>query len=176
MEKLTQGNKAINFEMEDYLSKKIKLSDFKGKKVYLSFLREASCPFCNLRIHQLIKRHQEFKDKNIVVITFFASSKEEITNYAGKQQPPFFVIPDASSTIYEKYNVQQSTLGMIKTMLNPVKMAKVMFSKFFNFKSVNSKPILPADFLIDENQLIYKAYYGSDFGDHLTFEEILNWK
>jgi len=61
-------------------------------------------------------------------------------------------------------------------MMNPVKMMKVMFSKFFNLNSIKEKPILPADFLIDENQLIYKAYYGSDFGDHLTFEEILNWK
>ncbi|MDT8410882.1 MAG: redoxin domain-containing protein [Vicingaceae bacterium] len=176
MERPTQGNNVVDFEMEDYYGKMINLSDFKGKKIYLSFFREASCPFCNLRVHQLIKRYQEFKDKNIVIITFFASSKEEIANYAGKQQVPFIIIPDADSLMYKKYNIKQSSLGMIKTMTNPIKMLEVMFSKYFNLNALKSKPILPADFLIDENQQIYRAFYGKDFGDHLTFEEILNWK
>ena len=55
-------------------------------------------------------------------------------------------------------------------------MWKVMFSGFFNMKSVKEKPIIPADFLIDENKNIHKAYYGKDFGDHIPITEILNWK
>ncbi|PIQ16388.1 MAG: hypothetical protein COW67_03400 [Flavobacteriales bacterium CG18_big_fil_WC_8_21_14_2_50_32_9] len=173
---LKKNDKIIDFELTDYLGNRIKSSDYKGQKVYLSFFRGASCPFCNLRVHQLIKNYSKFEANKIQIITFFAATKEEINKYAGKQNAPFTIIPDPNSEIYQKYNIQQSSLGMIKTMMNPVKMMKVMFSKFFNLNSIKEKPILPADFLIDENQLIYKAYYGSDFGDHLTFEEILNWK
>ena len=42
-------------------------------------------------------------------------------------------------------------------------------------KASKYKPIIPADFLIDENQIIYKAYYGKNFGDHLSIESILKW-
>ena len=36
-----------------------------------------------------------------------------------------------------------------------------------------SMTTMPADFLIDKNGIIQKAYYGSDEGDHLPLEEIL---
>lgn len=67
-------------------------------------------------------------------------------------------------------------MGMVKAILKPLKMIKVMTSGFFNMRSLNDKPIIPADFLINENQIIHKAYYGKDFGDHLQIGEILNWK
>ena len=50
-----------------------------------------------------------------------------------------------------------------------------MFSGFFNMKSIKDKPIIPADFLIDENQIVFKAYYGKDFSDHIAISEVLNW-
>ena len=35
-----------------------------------------------------------------------------------------------------------------------------------------STTIIPADFLIDMNGIIQVAYYGSDEGDHLQFEQV----
>jgi len=43
-------------------------------------------------------------------------------------------------------------------------------------KSVKDRPIIPADFLLDEHLIIHRAYYGKDFGDHITIPEILDWK
>jgi peroxiredoxin len=34
----------------------------KGKPFMLSFLRFASCPFCNLRVNELVRRFDEFGD------------------------------------------------------------------------------------------------------------------
>ncbi len=65
---------------------------------------------------------------------------------------------------------------MFKAMLKPLSMFKVMTSGFFNMKSISDNPLIPADFLIDENQNIYRAYYGKDFGDHINIDEILKWK
>jgi peroxiredoxin len=36
------------------------LNELKGKRFMLSFLRFASCPFCNLRVHELATRFNEF--------------------------------------------------------------------------------------------------------------------
>ncbi len=174
--KLKNKDKAIDFSVSDYLNNQVTLSDFKGKKVLLSFFRGAACPFCNLRVRELINNYPKFEEKGIVIIAFFASSKEEINEYAGKQNAPFSIIPDPTLKFYTKYGVEQSSLGMLKVMLKPIQVMKMMFSGFFNLKSGKDKPIIPADFLIDEHQIIQKAYYGSDFGDHINIQEILNWK
>lgn len=172
--KLKNNDKAIDFSVSDYLNNQVTLSDYKGKKVLLSFFRGAACPFCNMRVRELINNYPKFEEKGIVIIAFFASTKEEINEYAGKQKAPFAIIPDPTLKFYTKYGVEQSPFGMLKTMLKPLKMLKMMQSGFFNLKSGKDKPIVPADFLIDENQMILKTYYGKDFGDHMSIEDILN--
>jgi peroxiredoxin len=175
MKKLKINDSAIEFSVPDYLGNTINLKDYKGQKILLSFFRGASCPFCNMRVRELIKKHHDFEMKGIKVITFFTSSTQEIIEGADKQQPPFPIIPDSNLEIYQKYGVEQDKSGMLKTMMKPLKMMKMMFSGFFTTKALKDKPIVPADFLIDEHQIIYKAYYGKDFGDHIPMNEILNW-
>jgi len=175
MSRLHSADKAIPFTLPDYQGDLIDLNNYSGKRILLSFFRGASCPFCNMRVHELIKRHAEFANKQITILGLFASSAEEIRKYAGQQDPPFPIIPDPSLSIYLKYGVETSHLGMLKAMAKPLKMWKVMTGGFFNMNAVADKPLIPADFLIDETQTIKTAYYGSDFGDHLPIDEILAW-
>lgn len=173
---LLKNDNAIDFSVLDYLGNQVTLSDYKGKKVLVTFFRGSACPFCNMRVRELINNYPKFEEKGIVIIAFFTSSKEEISEYAGKQNAPFSIISDPTLKFYTKYGVEQSKWAMFKTMLNPIKMVNMMTSGFFNLKSSKDKPIVPADFLIDEHQIIQKAYYGSDFGDHINIQKILNWK
>ena len=176
MKKLKEKKTAIDFIATDYLGNKIELTDYKGKKILLSFFRGASCPFCNMRVNQLIKNYSKCEENEIAIITIFAASKDEIVKYAGTQNAPFPIIADPGLELYKKYGIMESSSGIIKAMMNPIKMMKVMFSGFFNMKSFNDKPIIPADFLIERDMTIYKAYYGKDFGDHIPMVEILKWK
>lgn len=126
-------------------------------------------------IRQLLHLATTLEKNNIKVITFFASSKEEVLKYAGKQNPPFSIIPDKDFEIYEKYGVEVSYLGMMKTMLNPFQNFKAMTGRFFSLKTMAEEPVMPADFLIDGSQKVYKAYYGKDYDDHIPVSEILAW-
>ncbi len=132
--RLKEGSKSIKFSMKDYTDKEVVFEKFKGQKVLLSFFRGASCPFCNLRINQLIKRYTEFEKMNINIITFFAATKEEISGYAGNQNAPFPIIPDPLLEYYKNYDVESSISGMFKAMLKPLSMFKEMTSGFFNMK------------------------------------------
>jgi peroxiredoxin len=132
MSRLKSGTRAIDFTVNDYLDNKIALLDYQGKKLLLSFFRGASCPFCNLRVQQLIKQHEDFERANVHVVGFFASTQEEIKKYAGKQQPPFSIIPDPSLSLYRSYRVEASQMGMLKAMIQPGKMWRVMTGGFFN--------------------------------------------
>lgn len=177
--KLKENDKALNFIKKDYLGNEIDLSKYKGKKVLITFFRGSSCPFCNLRLQKIIHNYDEFKKRNIEIITFFASSKDEILEYAGKQNTPFPIIPDPNLEIYKKYHLEQSYLSMLKTIFKMNDLFNVMKSPFFNIKailkSMKDAPLTPADILIDEKQTIHKVYYGKTFGDHLSIKEILDW-
>ena len=175
MKKIQAGTSAIPFRATDLNGNMVDLKKYRGKKVLVSFFRKAACPFCNMGIQELIKSHQEFEAKGIQVITLFASPKDEVLEYAGKQKPPFPVIPDGDFKIYEQYGVEISYMGMVKSMFNPTKVAKAMTGGFFNIRSTTQDPVIPADFLIDENQNIYKAYYGKDFDDHIAISDVLAW-
>ena len=82
--KLKKGDSAIGFKTEDILGNKIDLKDFRGKKIFLSFYRGASCPFCNLRVHELIKHVDVFREKELVIIGVFTSERQEIMEFVGK--------------------------------------------------------------------------------------------
>ena len=176
MKRIIENTLAIDFQMHDFTGKSISLSDYKGKKVLLGFFRQASCPFCNLRVRELINRYNALKESNIEVIAVFAASKEEIAMYAGKQQAPFPIIPDPHLDLYKKYSVEESHAGMFKVMLKPFQLIQVMFSGFFNLKTLHKRPIIPADFLINEQQKIYRSFYGKDFGDHIPLMDVVHWK
>jgi len=154
MKRLQKGTSAIHFKSLDLNGNIIDLKDYKGKKLLISFFRKAACPFCNMGLQQLIKRHKEFEEKGIQVITLFASSKEEVLQYAGKQNPPFPIIADGDFEIYGKYGIETSYLGMMKTMLNPVQNFKAMTGGVFSMKAFKDDPVIPANFLINENQEI----------------------
>ncbi|MFC0264378.1 peroxiredoxin family protein [Fontibacter flavus] len=170
------NKKAPEFKAKDFLGHKIQLNAFEGKKVMLSFFRGASCPFCNMRIRELIQSYGEFQERNIDIIAVFAATAEEIAQYAGKQEAPFPIVPDPKLDLYRLYGVESSPKGMFRVMMQPGKMMKMMFSGFFNMKALKDKPILPADFLIDEGLQVYKIYQGEDFGDHIPIQEVLDWK
>lgn len=175
MNKLKKGTPIIPFETISLNGEKVDIREYKGQKVLLSFFRKAACPYCNMGLQELINKHDELEKRGVKVITFFASSKEDILEYAGKQNPPFPIIPDEEFKIYGKYGVEISYKGMLKTMVNPIQSFKAMTSGFFNLKSMKEDPVIPADFLIDENQNIYLAHYGKDYDDHISISEILAW-
>lgn len=173
--KLKVGDKAIVFNEEDISGSKISLDSYLGEKVYLTFYRGASCPFCNLRVHEVIRKMNHFNDKNLVVIGFFKSTKAEILEHAGKQNPPFSIIPDPKKKYYDIYGLEQSVFSKMKTMLRFGAMKKIFANKLIQKKMIKDDNTVPADFLIDEKGIIQVAHYGKDFGDHLDFTIIDKW-
>ena len=175
MNKLKVGSTAIPFETSDFLGNTIKTDHLKGKKIHLSFFRDASCPFCNLRLNQLIRNYDRFENNNIELIAFFASTKDIILKYANGYEAPFPIIPDPELKIYHLYGVETSFKAKLKTMAKPKKALKAVTSEFFNLRSLTTADIVPAEFMINESFKIDKAFYGKDFGDHIPIEDILNW-
>ncbi|MCK5034029.1 MAG: redoxin domain-containing protein, partial [Calditrichia bacterium] len=58
--KLTSGTKAKNINLPAIDGSIFDTNSLSGKPYLLSFYRFASCPFCNLRVNELVRRFGEF--------------------------------------------------------------------------------------------------------------------
>ncbi len=148
----------------------------KGKKYLISFFRFATCPFCNLRVHELVKRHEEF-DKDFSIVAIFDSSVENLKKSTSKHNAPFPVLADETNKYYKIFGVKKSLHGMLWGMLKrfPSLMKSIIVYGNFPWPINGSLLTMPAEFLIDESGNIVKAYYGKDEGDHLPIEEIIEF-
>lgn len=178
--KLKQGETATDFAIKDIYGKNVKLSDFKGKKILLSFFRNVNCPFCNLRVHDLTKRKQEFDKQNVQMIFLFeSSSKLLLISTFHQGVSPIPLIGDPEKLIYKQYQVEASLFGMLKTFIAPNTFKLIEESKKLNLPKEEdkaaTKSLMPADFLIDENFVIQQAYYGQNMADHIPLEAILGF-
>ena len=149
------------------------LDETKGKRYLLSFFRFASCPFCNLRLNELVTRFGEL-DKGFTIVAIFDSTIGNLQRHAKKHHAPFYILADETNKYYKEYGVERSLIGMLKGMFGRMpRLLKGMFIKgYIPLISKGNWLTMPVDILVDENGVIQTAKYGKDEGDHLPFDQI----
>ena len=142
-----------------------------GDPVLLSFFRDAACPFCNVRIYELTKRHDELAAKGLRIIAIFASEPEAVKRFVLQRPRPFLVVADPQHKLYEQYGIQKSLAGKLKAITTRIK-TLIQGLRLVGLAGLNTNNMMPADFLIDGNGKIVEAHYGADAGDRIAFAEI----
>lgn len=177
-QKIKEKDSAPIFQVVDSKGDTINIENYKGKKVFLTFFRYASCPVCNFRMNEIIQNYEAIQLKGYEFIAVFESTNETLQQYLIENQVPFPIIGDPDLILYKKYGVQKSFWRMVGSMFDKktrtnLKEGKVLI-KGKNLKRDGQMSRIPADFLIDENGVVTKAYYGTTIGDHLPLEIILS--
>jgi len=164
---LVTGQQAPEFTLIDISDAKFTLEKVKGKRYLLTFYRFASCPFCNLRLHNIINEYRNYGE-DFEVIAIFDSSKINLKKFTSRHKAPFPILADEDNRIHHLYQIEHSISGVIKGIIFrlPALMSG-MFKGYIPWRIKGSITGMPADFLIDENGIIQTAYYGSDEGDHI---------
>jgi peroxiredoxin len=172
--KLQAGQTAKDFQIEDIHGNPVRLADYAGKKLMLSFYRYASCPLCNLRVHELIRHYPEWRTRGLHMLAFFQSPAESIRRYVGRQQAPFPIVADPVHSVYRLYGVEPSWAGFGRAMLFKLPMAfeSVVGKGFLPGRMEGDKAMIPADFLIGPDLVVRRAFYGKDIGDHLPIRDV----
>lgn len=173
--KIQEGQFARDFTATDINGNAVKLSDFRGKKIILSFYRNVSCPFCNRRVHQLMGLNYKLKQSGTQILFLFESSNEKISSSVFHQGvSPWPVIGDPEKKVYTLYGVEKSSLKMMRTMVssNMIQAKKDVESLNLPEDKDASKNLIPADIFIDENFKVVKAKYGKHIDDHVAMEDL----
>jgi peroxiredoxin len=163
---------SIPFTTLDIYGDSLSLVGFRGKRVILSFFRDAGCPLCHFRIQGLVNHYNEWKAKGLEIIAIFSSTAKEVRKYAARYPMPFRVIADPNLSLYQQYGIERSSLALFKGFV--CKLPSVMRGiltdghpcKFSHVK------IVPADFLLEVDGSIAELWYGRDAANSITFERI----
>ncbi len=170
--RLTADSKIKNIRLSAIDGSIFDSESIKGKPVLLSFFRFASCPFCNLRVNELVRRFDEFSD-NFTIIAIFDSPLDNLTRHTEGHKAPFPILADEGNKYYKEYGIEHSFIGMLKGMFFRMPtLFKGMFKGYVPLIIKGSMTTMPADFLIDREGIIQTAHYGKVEGDHLSFDEI----
>ena len=111
------GRPAPDFELVSGDGKKIRLSDFRGKKVVLYFYPRDMTPGCTEQACAFRDAWEEFKRLNAVVLGVSADSAESHAKFAAKHDLPFPLLSDPDHKVCEMYGVWKEKSMYGKTFM-----------------------------------------------------------
>ncbi len=169
--RLTIPRMAPDFNVTDIYGQPIRLSGLRGRRVLVSFFREAGCPFCNIRCYELTHHYKKWKEDGLVVIVFFRSDEADIHHFIANHPRPFSMVADPDMAHYQTYEIEHSRWGLWRgVFLHGGRMLRGM--RVGPIRASKDATLIPADFLIDEHGLIREAHYGRHIGDHIPLPRI----
>lgn len=170
---------AIDFTATTIEGKAFRLSDLKGKKIFLTFYRNGACALCNLRAHEVSIRQNDFDKAGIEIIAVLESSIEDMKPYVGKQKLGFTLLSDPEGKIYESYGVQSSQQAISAVMANHSADERIQEAAKAGFKLTQQEGAnffrIPADVLIDRDFTIVKIHHCDQLINHLPIDEVLKF-
>ena len=100
------GKQAHDFALPGIDGKTVRLGDFRGKAVILSFWA-SWCPSCRMEMPTLQKVHRRFKDRNLAVVTVSidAQGKKQVLPLMKKLGLTFPVLLDPKQQVMDRYGV-----------------------------------------------------------------------
>jgi len=138
MAELKVGDQAPSFETINDQNEKVKLSDFRGKRVVLYFYPKDNTPGCTTQACGFRDSYPMIEGTNAVVLGVSPDSAKSHQNFRTKFNLPFPLLVDSDHRIAEAYGVWQE---------------KSMYGRKY-------MGILRSHFVIDENGEVVDARYN----------------
>lgn len=128
-----------------------------GRKLLVSLFREASCPFCNIRVYELTQHHRKLKSLNLDIVAVFQSSEEDVKRFIACQPRPFRSVADPAGKVHTQLGGSNSLVGKVKAMMlrAPSMMHGLSMVGLAGMKSASA---MPMDILVDEFGRVATAY------------------
>ncbi len=173
MPRLSPGDFAPALEGLDHAGATVSLAALRGRPVLVAFFRYASCPLCNLRVHQLRQARPELARKGLAIIAVFQSPPASIAAYVGRQAVEFPLVGDPTMTLYRRWGVEKSWAGLLRaTVFHFGTGLRAIRQGFLPGRIDGPMHRLPADFLVDAEGRLAEVFYATHIGEHLPLPVI----
>lgn len=179
--RLVKGQVMPSFSIKDVDNNVIESDRWKGKKTYLTMLRNTACPLCSFHVFRLLKMADQLRSDHVQIVAFYESKKQVILS------SPFFkdqvlkekklqVVSDTDRHVYKLVGAEiDSTKASLEILTKHGRMPiiEAAIKAGFNGNGIEegtNADAIPADFLINEQGIIVHAHYGADSGDNISLE------
>jgi len=122
MSKLRVGDVAPDFELTSDMGNKVRLSDFRGKKVVLYFYPKDMTSGCTTQACGFRDEYPTIQEKNAVVLGISPDGVESHQKFKTKHDLPFALLVDEDHVVAEAYGVWgeksmygRKTMGIIRS-------------------------------------------------------------
>ena len=116
------GEKAPDFELKNQTGKKVKLSDYRGKKVVLFAFPKAFTSGCTTQACGLRDHFPVIQSANATVLGLSPDSPEELLKWKEHEHLPYDLLSDPDHTVLEawgawgeKVNYGKKYMGVIRS-------------------------------------------------------------
>ena len=173
--RLAPGDLVPGFATMDAAGRPVAPERFRGQPLLLMFFRYASCPMCNLRLHDFARAYPRLQaTTGLSAVAFFHSSAGAILRHSGASGYPFPLVPDPAQKIYRQFGVRTSWIGLVTSMLLPRfywDWIRAMRHGFWGGADPQMAT-MPADFLVGPDGRLQLVHYGRTIGDHVPLARL----
>jgi len=176
--RLKSGSPAMTFDAEDVNGKLFSLREQRGSKIHLSFFRNAACALCGLRYFKLRDMSAEWSKQGLVMVSVFESPREVLLKNLAGQSIPYTLVADENHILYTLYGLEKSWSRTMVSMLFPSTYVQARDAYRLGLahdgamRQGGRDDRMPAEFLIDEDGVIHRAFYSSYVGNFMPLFEI----
>lgn len=175
MSRFVPGDRAPTFTAHTYAGQPFDLAErLRTRRVWLAFFRYASCPLCNLRLHELAEVWPRFQDADVDMVAVFHSPHESIDRWLTERRPPIDIVIDPELELYDLYATERSLARMVSPAVAG-RFVKAHAKGYFQRKVDGTLAAVPADFLIDRDGVIRDCQYGKNIVDHIPLPRVEKW-
>jgi len=147
-----------------------------GKRYLLTFFRFATCPFCNMRLAQLVNLRKDLPLASLAhteIVAIFSAKLEHLQQHANTHVTQLPILADEHNKYYEKFGVEKSLWGVLKGGLLRFPTAIRGMMRGYIPKEISSRLLnMPLSLLVDEQGVIQAIYHGKDEGDHIPLSQV----
>lgn len=133
---ITEGDQEPKFELDDADGKRVKSSDFKGKKHVVYFYPRDFTPGCTIEADEFSKEYKKFQKHGIEIVGISTDDVKSHKKFVDKMNIPYVLLSDPEAEVCKKFGVWGKKQFMGKEYMG----------------------VQRSTFLVDEKGKIFKAF------------------
>lgn len=145
-----------------------------GKRAWLAFYRFATCPFCNLRMHEVKNAAPDLQKSGLMMVGVLPSKPAAVGDAVQRHAIGYPMVCDPEATMYDSFGVGTSALIPLHPA-NVVGVVRAIAAGTFGTIATppDASPMrVPADFLIRPDGKIETAFYGKSMPEHISLAAV----